>query len=114
MGTKCYALILLPAAAALLLAGCGSQETGNGPSSQQLYGSDKTAELYKAQCITCHGSDLKGRMGPMSDIHNAGSRLTAQQIKTQIEQGGSLMPAFKERLSPEEIQSLTEWLSTKK
>ena len=45
------------------------------------------------------GSDLKGRVGPQSDIHDAGSRLTAKQIKTQIEQGGSLMPAFKDRLS---------------
>jgi cytochrome c551 len=70
------------------------------------------ASLYKQNCISCHGVDLKGGFGP--DLQKVGARLTKAQITKQIHDGGGDMPPFGKRLKDEEIQSLTDWLSAKK
>jgi cytochrome c551 len=94
----------------LLLNGCGS---GGSPASA-LQGPAETVALYKSQCLSCHGADLKGRMGPATDIHDAGSRLAKERITAQIENGGELMPPFKDKLTPAQIEDLTRWLLEQK
>ncbi|QJC51036.1 cytochrome c [Paenibacillus albicereus] len=91
-----------------LLAGCGSSaERGEA----SLEGPEEAVALYKQSCISCHGTDLKGRMGPASDLHDVGARLSEPEITRQIEQGGASMPAFGERLTADEIRVLSGWLS---
>ncbi|QGG55171.1 c-type cytochrome [Paenibacillus sp. B01] len=102
---------LKTASAALLLAllaGCGS---GGERGATAIEGPEQAVKLYKQSCISCHGTDLKGRMGPDTDLHDVGARLSEPEIQRQIEQGGDSMPAFGERLTADEIRVLSSWLS---
>ncbi|SDS33772.1 cytochrome c551 [Paenibacillaceae bacterium GAS479] len=105
---KLLALALFPT---LLLGGCGASETKSPGGQTMPEGPAETIALYKASCISCHGTDLKGRMNAQTNIREVGSRLTPEKIRQQIENGGSLMPGFKHSLSEQEIQALTDWLS---
>ncbi|MFC5651893.1 c-type cytochrome [Paenibacillus solisilvae] len=92
---------------ALFLSACGN-------SSSELAGPSETIHVYKANCISCHGSDLQGKMGPSTDLTQVGSRLSKEQITNQIHNGGELMPAFKGKLTAQQIKELAQWLSAKK
>jgi cytochrome c551 len=74
--------------------------------------STAAAALFKQNCITCHGVELQGGFGP--NLQKVGGRLTKEQIIKQIHDGGGDMPPFGTQLKAEEIQSLADWLSTKK
>ncbi|OBZ13487.1 MULTISPECIES: cytochrome c [Bacillales] len=109
-------VIIFIASAGLLLAmtGCGG---GSGSSSQKnkaLDGPDEVVAVYKANCVSCHGTGLQGRVGPATNLQKVGERMSAEDITKQIEQGGDTMPAFKERLTAEEIAGLSDWLAAKK
>lgn len=67
--------------------------------------------LYRNNCIQCHGDALQGRIGPVTDLREVGSRLSVEQIIERIEQGGETMPPFADRLESEEIGRLAEWLA---
>lgn len=100
-------LKLLSASVALLvLAACGSTK----PSSA-LDGPQETVALYYARCISCHATDLSGKVGPDSDLHTVGSRMTKDEIVKQITNGGDIMPAFASKLKADEINALADWLS---
>jgi cytochrome c551 len=103
-----------------LLAACGGGSGGgaspSSPSasnsvSQPLEGPEETVKLYRDNCISCHGTEMQGNMGPDSNLQQVGSRLDKEQIRKQIENGGNLMPAFKSRLQPEQIEALSDWLA---
>ncbi|QYR22706.1 cytochrome c [Paenibacillus sp. sptzw28] len=102
-------LVCIPVTTVLLilLAACGS-------SSSTLEGPAEVVEVFKANCISCHGAELQGRMGPSTDLQHVGGRLTKEQIKRQIEEGGGSMPAFQSRLTAMQIEQLTNWLGDKK
>jgi len=99
--------------AAALLAACGKGGSSASPaaSSKPLDGPEETVELYRDSCISCHGTDLQGRMGDESNLQQVGSRMTEDQIRAQIENGGSLMPAFSGKLKPDQIDALASWLA---
>ncbi|MNZ86013.1 Cytochrome c-551 precursor [compost metagenome] len=99
----------ITAAAGLLLV-----LTGCGEGKNELNGPTKTMAVYKANCVSCHGSELQGRVGPNTNLQKVGARMSAADITEQIEQGEGSMPAFKDRLTEEEIGALAEWLSGKK
>jgi mono/diheme cytochrome c family protein len=68
------------------------------------------AELvYRAHCMSCHGTRLEGGLGP--SLQQVGSRLTKQAIIHKIVFGSGQMPAFGNQLSAATIQLLGEWLS---
>jgi cytochrome c551 len=75
----------------------------------------KAAELFeKNKCISCHGVDLAGRVGPKTNLQKVGSIMTPEQITAQIRDGGGGMPAYQSQLTADEIHSLTDWLRSKK
>ncbi|MWC30321.1 c-type cytochrome [Paenibacillus sp. MMS18-CY102] len=93
----------------LTLAGCGS--TTSKPSS--LEGPAAAIELYNNSCISCHASDLSGKVGPDSDLRKVGSRMSKTEIANQITNGGDIMPPFKGKLSADEISALSDWLAAR-
>lgn len=113
ISSKLAAAILLLAA----LAACGGNEapTGGGKSGLQD-ASSEVADIYKtkAKCISCHGNDLQGKVGPNTNLQHVGARLSYEEIVARIEDGEGVMPAFKDKLTPDEINSLAMWLAGKK
>ncbi|PZE20736.1 c-type cytochrome [Paenibacillus xerothermodurans] len=65
--------------------------------------------LYRQNCATCHGAELRGRV----NLERVGARLSAEQIASMIANGGRGMPAFGGRLTAEEINALA-WLAAHK
>lgn len=102
-----FLCILTSIMLALSLSACGNSSTG-------LDGSADTIRLYKANCISCHGNDLQGKMGPSTNLQQVGSQLSKEQITNQIHNGGDVMPAFADRLDSGQIKLLADWLSGKK
>lgn len=74
---------------------------------------DATA-LFKANCVTCHGDNLEGKLGPNTNISKIGATKTKDQIVAQITNGGNGMPGFKGKLKDNEISALADWLAAKK
>ena len=90
------------------VAGCSGSSKGlEGPA-------DTVAIFQQNTCISCHGSELQGRMGEATNLQKVGARMTKAQIAAQIRNGGGSMPAFGSRLSAEEIDKLASWLAGKK
>ena len=96
----------LPAlAAALLLTPLGMaatpEPTGDG------------AALYRQHCAECHGPDRLGLMGPALLPENL-KRLRKKAAARVIHDGrpATQMPAFAEKLRPEQIQSLVQLIYT--
>ncbi len=97
----------------LALTACGGGNSGNDASEPQTGGAaavDAQA-VYKANCLACHGADMKGKTGPA--LEHAGTQWTSEEIREQIENGGGGMPGFK-RLGDDKINALVDWLSAMK
>ncbi|OEH93716.1 cytochrome c550 [Bacillus solimangrovi] len=67
-------------------------------------------EIYAASCVSCHGNDLEGGVGPA--LVDVGSRLSADEIKGVIENGQGSMPGG--LAQGEAATMLAEWLAEKK
>jgi cytochrome c550 len=72
----------------------------------------KAEATVKASCITCHGDQLQGGVGP--SLQNEGGTHDAEVIYNIVTKGRGQMPTFKEKLAPEEIANVALWLSEKK
>ncbi|NEW08056.1 cytochrome c [Paenibacillus sp. SYP-B3998] len=66
------------------------------------------------KCISCHGVDLAGKVGPKSNLQKVGATMSEEQITNKIKNGGGGMPAYKTKLTEEEVGLLADWLSSKK
>ncbi|MFA4135825.1 MULTISPECIES: cytochrome c [unclassified Brevibacillus] len=87
----------------------------NGATEEQIEVADakKTAmQLYKNNCMSCHGNDLSGRVGP--GLQQVGSKMTEEKLIEIITVGANGMPGYEKVLSAEEIGRLAKWLSEKK
>jgi len=69
-------------------------------------------QIYKSSCLSCHGDQLEGRLGPK--LSQVGATLTKEQIYKQIAKGGGGMPKFEGKLSEDELVTITNWLAEKK
>ncbi|GAX90850.1 c-type cytochrome [Effusibacillus lacus] len=100
---------------ALIATGCssgGDTKGGNTGTATPPAASDIPA-AYTKNCASCHGKGLEGT-GSFPKLTNVGGKLSQDQIKTKIQQGGNGMPAFEKMLSADEINSLSSWLAAKK
>ncbi|MFC3799432.1 c-type cytochrome [Cohnella sp. GCM10012308] len=89
-----------------------SSEAPASPSGTTTSSGEGAETIYKAQCIACHAADLSGGVGP--NLTDVGARLSTDEISSRIHNGGGGMPAFKGTLTDDQINTLVNWLSTKK
>jgi cytochrome c550 len=68
--------------------------------------------IYKKSCISCHGDQLQGAMGP--NLQKTGTKYTKEQLYKIIWDGRGGMPAFKGSLKEEEVANLSLWLAEHK
>ena len=70
-------------------------------------------ELYRKHCSECHGADRFGLMGPALLPENL-SRLRKPEAAAMIRDSRPAvqMPAFKDVLKPDEIQTLADYIYT--
>lgn len=69
------------------------------------------AVFQNKQCRNCHALDGKGGLrGP--DLTDVATKLTFDELVTQVELGGGNMPAFGKSLSPPEVDALCKFLQT--
>lgn len=68
---------------------------------------DATAarSTYETSCISCHGGNLEGAMGPAL----AGEGHTAEQIVSVIQNGQGTMPVI--NIPAEEAENLANWIA---
>ncbi|UJF32819.1 c-type cytochrome [Paenibacillus hexagrammi] len=130
---RLLACTLLAAAVMAALTGCGGKNggaaaspgaagtAGTSAASPAATQTESNPAFVKAQelftvnkCISCHGVDLEGKVGPKTNLQKVGAAMSKEQIAAQIANGGGGMPAYKTKLSEDEIGQLTDWLSSKK
>jgi Cytochrome c, mono- and diheme variants len=84
-----------------------------------LYAADGAA-TYKAKCATCHGADGSGQtaMGKSMKLRDLGSpevqKLTDKELFQVTADGKAKMPAYKAKLSEEEINAVVTYMRTMK
>jgi mono/diheme cytochrome c family protein len=62
-----------------------------------------------ADCHTLAAADANGQIGPNLDV----LRPTVAQVQAKVEQGGGVMPSFRDRLSDEQIRALAEFVAAR-
>lgn len=108
MSKRITMLLLIALAGIIILAGCGGNNAANSGNGGQATPADAET-LYKANCVTCHGADLKGH-----NLDTVGSRMSREDIEEKIRKGGGGMIPFEKRLNDAEIDALSDWLFAKK
>lgn len=102
-------------AGALLAAGCRS---GSSPpplitttSRQATSGDVDASALFASNCAGCHGANRQGGVGPAltADVLQA---KTETQVRDTISNGrpGTVMPAWKDKLSGSQVDALARYL----
>lgn len=95
--------LLLPS---VLGAGCD----GGKPDTRATDGRVDAARVYRLYCTGCHGDTGKRGKGEM--VLANGQRPDLAEIRAVVENGRKEMPAWKKRLSPEEITAVVEFVRT--
>jgi cytochrome c6 len=78
------------------------------------------AALFKSRCAMCHGADGAGKtpMGEKQGVKDLKSEAVQKQTDAQltqsVEKGKGKMPAYGEKLKPEEIKALVTYIRTLK
>ena len=86
-----------------LAAGCGGED---GPTSVEEQG----LEVFKANCARCHTLEQAGAHGIVGPDFNE-VKPTAKQVRWRVNIGGGMMPSFKGKLEPEEINAVAIYIS---
>ena len=93
-------------ASGVLAAACGGG--GSDESSAPTTG----AEIYAAYCLTCHGADGQGGVGPqLAGLMETKYPNVDDQIAV-VTAGRGTMPAWGSRLSPAQIRRVVEYTRT--
>jgi cytochrome c550 len=81
-------------------------ENGEGKTTENVADA-KPEEIYQQSCISCHGQNYEGGVGPA--LTGVGDRLSADDIKEVLKNGRGSMPPG---LVPEEkIDEMVQWVS---
>lgn len=78
-----------------------------GADAQQDVASATPEEIYQKSCVSCHGQNYEGGVGPA--LTGIGDRLSQDDIKSVLQNGQGAMPGG---LVPDEkLDEMTQWLS---
>lgn len=69
--------------------------------------------LYRQNCSGCHRLDLKGSPPEFPSLVDIGSRLSRDQVKTMVVNGGGRMPGFG-RLGDDVVNAIVDYVTTGK
>lgn len=83
--------------------GCGGE---NGPTAVEEQG----LEVFKANCARCHTLEQAGAHGIVGPDFNE-VKPTAKQVRWRVNLGGGMMPSFKGKLAPAEINAVAIYIS---
>jgi cytochrome c6 len=81
-----------------------------------LSATDSVEALYKAKCAMCHGADGKGTTPAgmklnARDFHSPEvAKQTDAQLRETLEKGKNKMPAYKDKLKEDELESLVGYV----
>ena len=68
------------------------------------------AELYAAHCAQCHGVELEGGVGPALGPEGHAHGHADAELVDIVSNGKNIMPAFGEKLTPEQITGLIDFI----
>lgn len=68
--------------------------------------------IYLNNCGVCHGADRMGDPPQFPSLVDVGTRLSHDQLLSQIRKGGGRMPGFGGALSPNQIEGIVKFLIT--
>lgn len=108
--------LLMGTSLVFALAACGGGDDeatdngGNGEGETTDTAGVDAEQVFSQSCAACHGGDLTGGVGP--DISKVGANLSADDIKTIIQEGRGGMPP--QNLDDAEATAVADWLATKK
>ncbi len=66
-------------------------------------------ELYKANCASCHGIDLKGNLPAFPGLNKISSKMKKSEVLNLIKTGKNIMPSFA-HLSEQERNAIVGYL----
>ena len=69
---------------------------------------DLGKQTFQTYCVACHGEDGKLKLNDSPDL--TFSEMTLEERIENVTNGGSMMPAFAEVISNEEIQAVARYL----
>jgi len=80
------------------------------------FAADEAADLYKSKCAMCHGPDGKGKMAGTKDLSSAEvQKLSDAELAATLTNGKPpKMPAYKGKLTDDQIKSLVKYVRTLK
>ena len=80
-----------------------------GPMGKPVAADASGADIYQQMCQGCHGNEGQGARGP--SLKNAtGDPVT--KLASFISRGSDRMPAFKSRLTPDQITKVATYVKT--
>jgi cytochrome c6 len=95
----------------LLFAGVTLVFVGNGV----FAAAQSTQDLYKSRCQGCHGADGRGsvvgqKLGAKAFHDPAVARMSHSALKKTISDGKNKMPAYKGKLTEQQIDALVKYI----
>ncbi len=102
-------------AAILVLGACGgNKEVDKNANGGATPGTDTASvdpeKVVQTSCVSCHGGNLEGKVGPA--LANIGAKLSETEIHDIIINGKGGMPAI--QMDEAEANAVAKWLSEKK
>ncbi|REJ15562.1 MAG: cytochrome c-551 [Paenibacillaceae bacterium] len=107
-GRKGWLALLLLAVGLTACGGGGGNGTGQGKADEADRVAAEGERLYMNRCMSCHGGELEGGFGP--ELRNVGERMSREEFIAVVRDGRNTMPAFRDRLTDDEIGAIIDWL----
>jgi mono/diheme cytochrome c family protein len=98
---------------ALMATACGGDGNGddNGSATGTQTDSPGAQVFAEADCGNCHTLEAAGSTGTIGPNLDE-ARPSADEVETQVREGGGGMPSFEDRLDDQEIEDVAEFVAT--